>query len=61
MSVAYSRLWLADALECVDVALTVRAGVCHILEVVDQTGNQAAAKITPVGGGAVAERKQKRF
>lgn len=39
--------WLADAFVCVDVALTVRAGVCHILEVINQAGNQAAAKVTP--------------
>lgn len=43
ISVAYCCRWLAYTLVCVNVALTVRAGVCHILEVVDQTGNQAAA------------------
>lgn len=37
---------LAYALVCVDVALAVGAGVRHILEVVDQTRDQAAAKIT---------------
>lgn len=47
VSVAYSRRWLAYTLVCVDVALTVRAGVCHILEVINQTGNQAATEITP--------------
>lgn len=39
--------WLADTLVCVDVALAVGAGVYHILEIIDQTGNQAAAQITP--------------
>lgn len=29
--VAYSCRWLAYTLVCVNVALTVRAGVCHIL------------------------------
>lgn len=47
ISVAYSCRWLAYTLVCVNVALTVRAGVCHILEVINQTGNQAAAEITP--------------
>lgn len=47
VSVIYSCRWLAYALVCVNVALTVRAGVRHILEVIDQTGDQAAAKITP--------------
>lgn len=47
VSVAYSCRWLAYTLVCVNVALTVRAGVCHILEVINQTGNQAAAEITP--------------
>lgn len=45
--VAYSCRWLAYTLVCVNVALTVRAGVCHILQVINQTGNQAAAEITP--------------
>lgn len=36
---------LAYTLVCVNVALTVGAGVCHILEVVNQTGNQAAAQV----------------
>lgn len=48
VSVAYRCRWLAYTLVCVNVALAVRAGVCHILEVVDQTGNQAAAQIAPV-------------
>lgn len=39
--------WLADALVRVDVALAVGAGVHHILEVVDQAGNQAAADVAP--------------
>lgn len=39
--------WLADALVRVDVALAVGAGVHHILEVVDQAGNQAAAHVAP--------------
>lgn len=47
MSLAYGGRWLAYALVCVDVALTVRAAVCHILQVIDQTGNQAAAQIAP--------------
>lgn len=47
VSVIYSCRWLAYAFVCVNVALTVRAGVCHILEVINQTGNQAAAEITP--------------
>lgn len=46
VSVIYSCRWLAYAFVCVNVALTVRAGVCHILEVINQTGNQTAAKIT---------------
>lgn len=47
VSVAYSCRWLAYTLVCVNVALTVRTGVCHILEVINQAGNQAAAEITP--------------
>lgn len=47
LSPTSSCRWLADALVCVDVALTVGAGVRHILEVVDQAGNQAAAEVTP--------------
>lgn len=39
--------WLAYALVCVDVALAVGAGVRHILEVVDQAGDQTAAEVTP--------------
>lgn len=46
VSVASSCPWLAYTLVCINVALTVRAGVCHILEVVNHTGNQAAAEIT---------------
>lgn len=42
-----SCLWLAYTLVCVNVALTVRAGMCHVLEIINQAGNQAAAKITP--------------
>lgn len=45
---ADSCRWLADTLVCVNIALAVRAGVCHILEVINQAGNQAAAKITSV-------------
>lgn len=48
VSLAHGCRWLAYTFVCVDVALTVGAGVCHILEVVNQTGNQAAAQITPV-------------
>lgn len=47
MSVIYSCRWLAYTLVCVNVALAVRAGVCHILEVINQAGNQTAAKVTP--------------
>lgn len=47
VSVAYSCRWLAYTLVCVNVALAVRAGVCHILEVINQTGDQAAAEVTP--------------
>ena len=47
VSLAYSCRRLAYTLVCVNVALTVRAGVSHILEVVNQTGNQAATEITP--------------
>lgn len=47
VSVIYSCRWLAYTLVCVNVALTVRAGVRHILEVINQAGNQTAAKITP--------------
>lgn len=55
VSVAYRCRWLAYTLVCVNVALTVRAGVCHILEVVDQAGNQAAAEITPYEEAEEAE------
>lgn len=34
---------LAYALVCVDVALAVGASVCHILEIINQTWDQAAA------------------
>lgn len=37
---------LAYALVCVDVALAVGAGVSHILQVVNQTWDQAAAQVT---------------
>ncbi len=47
VSEAYSCRRLAYTLVCVNVALAVRAGVCHILEVINQTGNQAAAEVTP--------------
>lgn len=46
VSVASSCPWLAYTLVCINVALTVRTGVRHILEVINQTGNQAAAEIT---------------
>lgn len=55
VSVAYSCRWLAYTLVCVDIALAKRAGVCHILEVVNQTGNQAAAEITPYEEAEEAE------
>lgn len=48
MALANSCRWLAYTLICVDVALTVRASVCHILKVINETGDQAAAEITPV-------------
>lgn len=48
VSVASSCPWLAYTLVCINVALTVGAGVCHILEVINHTGNQAAAEITAV-------------
>lgn len=47
VSVAYSCRWLAYTLVCVNVALTVRASVCHILEVINQARDQATAEITP--------------
>lgn len=43
--------WLAYTLVCVDVALAVRAGVRHILQVVDQAGDQTAAEVAPAGDG----------
>lgn len=55
VSVAYSCRWLAYTLVCVNVALTVRAGVCHVLEVINQTGNQATAEITPYEEAEEAE------
>lgn len=55
VSVAYSCRWLAYTLVCVNVALAVWAGVCHILEVIDQTGNQAAAEVTPYKEAEEAE------
>lgn len=39
---------LAYTLVCVDVALAVGAGVRHILQVINQTRDQAAAQITAV-------------
>lgn len=53
--VTYGCRWLAYTLVCVNVALTVRAGVCHILEVVNQAGNQAAAEVTPYKEAEEAE------
>lgn len=38
---------LAHALVRVDIGLAVGTRVCHILEVIKQAGNQAAAEITP--------------
>lgn len=55
VSVTYSCRWLAYTLVCVNVALTVRASVCHILEVINQTGNQAAAEVTPYKEAEEAE------
>lgn len=46
---------LAYALVCVDVALAVGASVRHILQVINQTWDQAAAEITTAkeGGGVI--------
>lgn len=38
---------LAQALVCVDVGFAAGARMCHILEVVDEARDQAAAQITP--------------
>lgn len=38
---------LAQALVCVDVGFAAGTRVRHILEVIDEAGDQAAAKITP--------------
>lgn len=38
---------LAQALVCVDVGFAAGTCVCHILEVIDETGDQAAAQVTP--------------
>lgn len=57
VSVAYSCRWLAYTLVCVNVALTVRASVCHILKVIDQAGNQAAAEVTPHTEAEDAEQR----
>lgn len=56
VSVAYCCRWLAYTLVCVNVPLTVRAGVCHILEVINQAGNQAAAEITSYKEAEEAEK-----
>lgn len=40
----------AQALVRVDVGLAARARVCHILEVIDEAGDQAAAQVTPASG-----------
>lgn len=50
-----SRVLLAHALVRVDVGLAVGTCVCHVLEVVEQAGDQAAAEITP-GAQGEAER-----
>lgn len=41
---------LAHALVGVDVGLAVGTRVCHVLEVIEQAGDQAAAEITPGEG-----------
>lgn len=51
--------WLAYTFVCVDVTLAVGAGVRHILQVVDQTGNQAAAQIAPERNGIGIEIQNK--
>lgn len=45
--------WLAQSLVRVDVGFAAGACVCHVLEVVDETGDQAAAQVTPT-----SEREQ---
>ena len=40
----------AQALVRVDVGLAARARVRHILEVIDEAGDQAAAQVTPASG-----------
>lgn len=57
VSYVCSCRWLAYTLVCVDVALAVRAGVCHILEVVDQAGNQTAAEVAPDEEAEEAEQR----
>lgn len=47
MTLAYA---LAYTFVCVNVAIAVGAGVCYILQVINQARNQAASKITPRGG-----------
>lgn len=47
---------LAYALVCVNVAIAVRAGVCYILQVVNQARNQAASKVTPHKEAEEAEK-----
>lgn len=42
---------LAHALVRVDVGLAVGTRVCHVLEVIEQAGDQAAAEITPGAQG----------
>lgn len=42
-----SSALLAQALVCVDVGFAAGARVCHILEVIDEAGDQTAAQITP--------------
>lgn len=55
MFVTNSCRWLAYTLVCVNVLLTGRARVCHIFQVINQTGNQAASQITPYKEAEEAE------
>lgn len=53
-----SRVPLAHALVRVDVGLAVGTRVCHVLEVIEQAGDQAAAEITP--GAEITHRERQR-
>lgn len=49
--------WLAQSLVRVDVGFAAGACVCHVLEVVDETGDQAAAQVTPHEAAEEAQHK----